>query len=356
MRKRNALTRLVCALLCAALMLPLAACGETKESRRTIFAMDTTMTLVAYGKNREEGLASAESVIKSMDSMLDPELPSSTVYAINHANGENVVVPGQVADMLSAAQTVYKQSGGALDLSVYPLLKLWGFIDNRTRVPYDSEILDELSRLCFDQLVLTPFPSSGTFTVSMPSYGEISFGAVAKGCAADKAIEAMRASGVTSGIISLGGNVQTLGLKPDGTQWRVGIEDPNNPGNSYVGVINVGETAVVTSGSYQRYFTDITTGRTYHHILQPTSGYPVSNNLVSATVICRNGTMADCLSTAMFVLGEVKSLNYWRTYGATDGGGFDMVLITKDNRIICTKGLIENFTLVNENYTVSYSE
>jgi thiamine biosynthesis lipoprotein len=166
----------------------------------------------------------------------------------------------------------------------------------------------------------------------------------------------MRAAGVTSGIISLGGNVQTLGLKPDGSQWRVGIEDPNNPGSSYVGVLNVGETAIVTSGSYQRKFTDVTTGNTYHHILKPASGYPVSNNLVSVTIICKDGTMADCLSTAMFVLGEVQSLNYWRQYGKTDGGGFDMVLITKDNRIICTKGLIEDFTLVNEGYTVSYSE
>ena len=166
----------------------------------------------------------------------------------------------------------------------------------------------------------------------------------------------MRAAGVTSGIISLGGNVQTLGLRPDGTQWRVGIEDPNRPGSGYVGVLNVGETAVVTSGSYQRKFTDITTGNTYHHILKPQSGYPVSNNLVSATIICKDGTMADCLSTAMFVLGEVQSLNYWRTYGKTDGGGFDMVLITKDNRIICTKGLIEDFTPVNEDYTISYSE
>lgn len=348
--------RILCALLCLAMMLPLAGCGETKESRSVLFAMDTTMTLVAYGKNREAGLAAAESVIRSMDTMLDPENPGSSVYAINHANGENVVVPGQVADMMTAARQVYDQSGGALDLTVYPLLKLWGFIDQKYYVPYDYEILDELSKVCFDQVILTSFPSSGTYTVSMPSYGELSFGAVAKGCAADKAIESMRAAGVTSGIISLGGNVQTLGLKPDGTQWRVGIEDPNKPGSSYVGVLNVGETAVVTSGSYQRKFTDITTGNTYHHILKPQSGYPVSNNLISATIICKDGTMADCLSTAMFVLGEVQSLNYWRSYGKTDGGGFDMVLITKDNRIICTKGLIEDFTLVNEDYTVSYSE
>ena len=355
MKKTNTVTRVMCALLCVVLMLPLAACGETKESKETIFAMDTTMTLVAYGKNRDSGIAAAESVILSMDAMLDPELESSTVWAINHANGENVVVPGQVADMLSAAKKVYLQSGGALDLTVYPLLKLWGFIDKKYYVPYDYEILDQLTKVCFDKVVLTSFPSSGTYTVSMPSYGELSFGAVAKGCAADKAIAAMRAAGVTSGIVSLGGNVQTLGLKPDGTQWRVGVEDPNNPG-SYLGVLNVGETAIVTSGSYQRNFTDVTTGSTYHHILKPTSGYPVSNNLVAATIICTDGTMADCLSTAMFVLGETESLKYWRKYGGTDGGGFDMVLITKDNRVICTKGLIEDFTLVNEGYTLSYSE
>jgi thiamine biosynthesis lipoprotein len=356
MKKTNTVTRIVCALLCVLLTLPLAGCGETKESKSVLFAMDTTMTLVAYGKNRESGLAAAESVIYSMDAMLDPERESSTVWAINHANGENVVVPGQVADMLAAAKQVYQQSGGALDLTVYPLLKLWGFIDKKYYVPYDSEILDQLSRVCFDKVVLTSFPSSGTYTVSMPSYGEMSFGAVAKGCAADKAIAAMRAAGVTSGIVSLGGNVQTLGLKPDGTQWRVGIEDPNNPGSNYIGVLNVGEAAIVTSGSYQRFFTQVATGNTYHHILKPSSGYPVSNNLVSVTIICRDGTMADCLSTAMFVLGEVQSLNYWRSYGKTDGGGFDMILITKDNRVICTKGLIEDFTLVNEGYTLSYSE
>ena len=351
MKKSNTLTRILCALLCALLMLPLAACGETKESRSVVFAMDTTMTLVAYGKNRESGLAAAESVLYSMDAMLDPEREGSTVWAINHANGENVVVPGQVADMLSAAKQVYKQSSGALDLTVYPLLKLWGFIDSKYYVPYDYEILDQLSRVCFDKVILTSFPSSGTYTVSMPSYGEMSFGAVAKGCAADKAVAAMSAAGVTSGIISLGGNVQTLGLKPDGSQWRVGIEDPNNPGSSYVGVLNVGETAVVTSGSYQRNFTDVTTGNTYHHILKPQSGYPVSNNLVSVTIICKDGTMADCLSTAMFALGQTRAVSYWRQYG-----DFEMIMINDSGEIVCTSGLLEEFDLRNSNYTLRYVE
>ena len=156
-----------------------------------------------------------------MDAMLDPERESSTVWAINHAGGENVVVPGQVADMLSAAKLVYKQSAGALDLTVYPLLKLWGFIDGKYYVPYDYEILDQLSRVCFDKVVLTSFPSSGTYTVSMPDYGEMSFGAVAKGCAADKAVAAMRAAGVTSGIVSLGGRAGT----GKSALWNVNTEE-----------------------------------------------------------------------------------------------------------------------------------
>lgn len=341
--------KLIALLLCVCTLLPLTGCGESRQEQAEVFAMDTIMTLTAYGKKASAGLAAAKSVITSMDSMLDPELSTSTTYAINHAEGASVVVPGQVARMISTAQTVFNQSNGALDLSIYPLVKRWGFVDGKYYVPTAEEISADLSKRCFDKLMLTSYPNTGTYTVQIPSGGELSFAAVAKGCAADNAIEAMRQAGVESGIISLGGNVQTLGLKPDGSRWTVAIKDPNNT-SSYVGVISVGETAVVTSGSYQRCFTDAH-GDTYHHILRPSSGYPVNNTLVSATVICSDGALADCLSTAMFVLGESAALNYWRTYG-----GFDMILITNDNRIICTSGLLEQFTLSNPNYSLTYSE
>lgn len=341
--------KLICAALCAAMLLPLSGCGETKLSQREVFAMDTVMTLSAYGKNAESGLNAAASIIQSMDAALDPELSTSTVYAINHAQGERTVVSSQIANMLSTAYTVYKQSEGALDLTLYPAIKRWGFVDGKYYVPTDLEIAEDLSRLCFNQLVLTSFPSSGSYAVTIPSYGELSFASVAKGCAANNAVEAMRQAGVTSGIISLGGNVQTLGLKPDGTNWNVAVQDPNNTA-SYLGVISVGETAVVTSGNYQRFFTDAR-GNKYHHIINPTSGYPVSNSLESVTIICEDGTMADCLSTAMFVLGESRAINYWRTYG-----GFEMILVTNENKIICTKGLIEEFTLTNENYGLKFVE
>ena len=341
--------KLICALLCAAMLVPLAGCGETRETQREVYAMDTVMTLTAYGKKADAGLRAAESIISSMDAALDPELSTSTTYAINHAQGRSTVISGQIAKMLSTAHTVYERSEGALDLTIYPLVKRWGFVDGKYYVPTGEEIASDLSRLCFDQLVLTSFPSSGSYAVSLPSYGELSFASVAKGCAADNAVEAMRQAGVTSAIISLGGNVQTLGVKPDGTNWNVAVQDPNNTA-SYLGVVSVGETAVVTSGNYQRFFTDAR-GTAYHHIINPSSGYPVTNTLQSATIICSDGTLADCLSTAMFVLGESRAINYWRTYG-----GFEMILVTKENQVICTKGLIEEFTLTNENYGLKFVE
>lgn len=346
----NRSLRLLALLLCLAMAQSLTACGENRKVTQELYSMDTVMTLTAYGDKAEQGLTAASSVILAMDVMLDPELSTSTVYAINHARGQSVVVSAQMAKMLTCAKNVYDQSGGALDLSLYPLIKRWGFVDQKYYKPTEAEIQEDLSRLCFDKISLTSFPASGSYSLTIPEYGELSFGAVAKGCAAENAIDAMRQAGVVSGIISLGGNVQTLGVKPDGSLWKVAIQDPDNP-DGYVGVVTVGETAVVTSGPYQRNFTIKNT--VYHHILNPATGHPSGSALKSVTIICEDGTMADCLSTAMFVLGETKALNYWRQYG-----GFEMILITTDDRIVCTKGLLEEFTLSADasQYSVVYSE
>ena len=341
--------RLLALLLCLCMLPALTACGESRETKRQVSAMNSVMTLTAYGKKAEVGLNAAEGVIVAMDAALDPELPTSTIYTINHSQGQNVIVSAQVAKMLSSAMTVYTQSGGALDLSIYPLVKRWGFVDGKYYLPSDEEISAEMAKLCYDKLVLTSFPSSGAYSVSLPIGAELTLAAVAKGCASENAIDAMRQAGVESAFISRGCNVQTLGVKPDGSLWTVGIQDPANPA-THLGVINVGETAVVTSAAYEDQFTAMN-GRTYGHILNPATGYPANNSLTSVTIICEDGTMADCLSTAMYVLGENKALNYWRQYG-----GFEMILVTDSGRVICTSGLIEKFTLVNDSYTLKFSE
>ena len=342
--------RLIAVLLCLAALLALTACGAVKMEQKQIFAMDTVMTLTAYGKNASAALDAGASVIYSMQAELDPTLPTSTTYAINHAEGKNVVVSAQIAKMLSTAKTVYDRSDGALDLSLYPVIYLWGFTNGHYYVPTYEEISMQLARRAYDKMILTSYPATGSYSVSFPAGTEISFGAIGKGCAAENAINAMKQAGAESGIVSLGGNVQTFGSKPGGDKWTVAIQDPNNTAN-WVGTVKVGEAAVVTSGSYQRFFEY--DNNTYHHIINPLSGSPVSNSLLSATIICEDGTMADALSTAMFVLGESRALNYWRQYG-----GFEMILINKSNQVICTKGLIDVYK-ANENagdYKLKYAE
>lgn len=147
--------RTLCLMLCLCLLAPLAACGEGEAHERQLFAMDTVMGLTAYGKNAEAGLDSAIGVINSLSAMLDPEMSTSEAYKLNHAQGESLPISGQVAEMLNTAYSVYESTGGALDLTIYPLVKAWGFVDANYRVPTEEEIESLLEQTGFDKLTMT---------------------------------------------------------------------------------------------------------------------------------------------------------------------------------------------------------
>ncbi len=339
--------QIICILLSIALALPLTACGEGTEHQKQIYAMNTLFTLTAYGKKGPAGLSAAEATVAAIDAMSDENIETSTCYILNHAQGEQINVSGQIAEMLLDAREIYEHTNGAYDLTVYPLSQRWGFTDKRYYVPTPEEISADLTLLCMDKMTISKFPTSGTYAVQFPSYGSLSFASCARGCAAKYAIDAMRKNGVESGIVSLAGNIQTLGNKPDGSHWSVGITDPNNP-SGYLGVLSIGEAAICTTGSYQQY---MPSNPKYHHILNTSNGYPTSNGLLSVTVICEDGTIADCLSTAMFALGQSRAISYWRTYG-----NFEMIMINNSGDVICTSGLLEEFDLRNGNYKLSYVE
>lgn len=325
-------------LLLLCLLLSFAGCKSEQKLTKQIFAMDTYMELTAYGDNAEAALTDVINTINQTALDWDPELEKSTIYAINHAEGMPVVVTPEIADMLTTAKTVYDQTDGALDLTVYPIVKAWGFIDSQHTVPSADELEALKSVPCFDGVDID------IHTVTMPAGTEISFGAVAKGAMAERCRNIVTKHGVESAFLSLGGNVQTVGLKPDGSKWRIGVQDPNNL-SSYLGIVSIGEKAAVTSGSYQRYFE--ADGKTYHHIIDPATAAPAESGLVSVTIICDSGTMADCLSTAMFILGEEDALNYRSTYG-----GFDMILVTDDDRVIVAGDL--EFEESADRYTYEY--
>ena len=310
---------------------------EPVGTERYLFEMDTVMLLTAYGPEADAGLDAAAEVIGALNRQLDPEAEDSEIYALNHAGGAPVAVSPALRSMLRTAAEVWQGTGGALDPTVYPLVKVWGFLDENYRVPDADEIS---ARLPLVDMGAVRMENGG---VALPDGMELGLGAVAKGYAGQAAADAMREAGVTTAVISLGGNVQTLGeTNAAGRAWTVAVQDPFDLAAS-AGILRVGETAVVTSGGYQRFFD--ADGVRYHHIFDPKTGCPAQSDLASVTVICPDGARADALSTALFVLGEEGALAARLALG-----GFELVLITQDRRILVTGGLAfeaaDGFTLL----------
>ena len=167
---------------------------------------------------------------------------------------------------------------------------------------------------------------------------KIDLGGVAKGYTSTRLMDIYRSCGVTSGLVNLGGNVQTLGTKPDGSLWRIAIEDPDN-GEDRLGVLSIADKAAITSGGYERFFE--ADGQIFHHIIDPATGWPAKNGLKSVTIISADGTLADMLSTSLYIMGTEKAQLFCLEHAASDG--FDAVLYTDDDMLLITPGIKESF-------------
>lgn len=335
-------------ILILASVLPLAACGEPELVTKQLFAMDTSMTLKAYGKRAEEGLNDAVGEINSLNISLDPENEQSMVHDFNKKGYWGVVAKSQIAGLLKACKEYYTLTNGAFNPAVYPIVKAWGFIDRSYRVPDEKELEELLKYIDFSLVNISAFPGEESYMVKTQYGMQISFAAIGKGYAADLAIEAMRSKGVKSAIVSLGGNIKTLGRKPDGSLWTIAIQDPDS-GDGFVGYLKTADKAVVTSGGYNRFFV-AQNGKKYSHIINPSNGMPADSGLSSVTVVCDNAAKADALSTALYVMGETKALKLYR-----ECKDFELILVTDDGRVVVTNGLYDNFTPDNPNYDFSYA-
>ena len=341
-------TRTSCERLAAlvlALILALGGCGsrDAEKHEKQLFAMDTVMFLTAYGGAGDAALSAAADTINALAADLDPERAGGSVNALNAGAGAPVSVSADCLSVLDTALAVGRETGGALDPALYPVIRAWGFTTGQYRVPPRAELDGLLAEK--DTAAIAIDAAAGT--VTLPAGMAVSLGAVAKGYAAQKAVQAMADAGAERAILSLGGNVQTLGdTRPDGAPWQVAVTDPRDTG-SYVGTLSVGQTAVVTSGGYQRYFDE--DGVRYIHILDPATGMPVDNGLASVTVVTADGARADALSTALFVLGERGALDY-----AAAHEDVELVLVTEDGRVVVTAGLAEGFTENGGDYAYEY--
>ncbi|MBR5135290.1 MAG: FAD:protein FMN transferase [Clostridia bacterium] len=285
--------RWLCIGLCACLFL-LSGCASAKPLSRDTFALDTTCSVTIYDGGDETLLDECVRLIAAREALWSRTKDDSDIARLNAADGAPVTVDEATASLISTAIALAGQTNGAFDVTALALTQQWEQAEKSGVLPRDEELAAALTAVGVQHIGV-----SGS-TVTLRNGVTLDLGAIAKGQIGDDVAALLKERGCTSAIIELGGNVVAVGEKPNGDPFRVGIADPRNP-NEMIATVAVRDCAVVTSGSYERGFT--VAGKRYSHILDPNTGKPVDNDLLSVTILCASSTTADALSTACFVMG-----------------------------------------------------
>lgn len=312
------------------------ACGDSETAAVTSedFALDTIINQEVYGDNAQEAADAVSAEINSLDDLWSVESDDGDTVKLNSNAGQGYVeVDPKTIYLLQEAKRISELSdGAAFDITVAPIVNAWGICTDDPQIP-SAETIEDLLPLVNYQDVLIDAENN---TVALAKEGQmIDLGGIAKGYIGDLAIDTYKEYGITSAFINLGGNVVVLGNKPDGSTWKVGIQDPRGDTTDIIGYVEVSDEAVVTSGDYQRYF--IENGKRYCHIIDPTTGYPIDNGLMSVTVIAASSADADGLAKAI-VLGLDEGMDLIENYD-----GAEAIFITTDKEIYVTSGLTDIF-------------
>ena len=293
--------------------------GTQEDSyESTTFAMDTVMTFHIVAPDGEDLLIDAEQEVKRLEKLFSVTDEDSDIEQINDNAGDKAVtVSADTLALLKAGKQLGKATQETLD-ELLPLTKV--------------------SNVTIDEDASTVYLEKEGMAVDL--------GGIAKGYASDKLAELLKKKGVKSAWLSLGGNVCAIGTKPDGSPWRIAVQNPADE-NDYVGVVEISDACAVTSGGYQRYFEE--NGKKYHHIIDPATGKPAESGLTSVTIICKDGTKADALSTALYVMGLDDALAYWKTQD-----DFEVIFVTEDGEVVATEGLKDSFTFDGKGNDYTY--
>lgn len=319
--------------------------NEVKISTtRSLQSMDTIMQITAFGANREAALDSCEEEIWRLNNLLSTGLESSEVSKLNRTG--HAIVSDDCSVLIHKALELYNSTDGAFDISVYPLTQLWGFSTKEFYVPNEEEIKNILPHIGAKQIKIHENE------VTLGSSQSIDLGGIAKGYTSQRLMEIFTEHGVQSAMVSLGGNVQCLGTKPDGQKWKIGIQSPWKNQSGVYAVVQVENEAVITSGGYERFFEDPQTRKVYRHILDASTGYPAESGLASVSIVTPDGTLGDGLSTALYVMGLERAVAYWQQYFEE----FEIILITDDGDLYVSEGLKDRVTSIHSINIIPYQQ
>ena len=305
----------------------------------TTYAMGSYVQQTVYGGDEEGAAQAANTAITELEDLISWRVEGSDVEQLNQAAGTDFLeIDQRTWNVLRTSLDVCQASGGAFDITIAPISWLWDF-DENPRLPQAETIEALLPAVNYENVSLL---EDGTAALQTHSTA-LDLGAVGKGAACDAAVAAYEEAGVNRAVVSVGGSVGVYGEKPGGQPWTIALRDPDTEGS--LGTLSLASGFLSTSGSYEKQFTE--DGVTYHHLLDPDTGYPAESGLLSVTVWSGSGTLSDALSTACFVLGLEDSLPVLEQFDS------EAVFITEDHQIYVTEGLADAFSLTGEGYTLA---
>lgn len=311
---------------------------QQRQVSRSNFFFDTVITITLYGTQDEKPIQDCFALAQKYEKLFSSTVKGSDVWSVNHSGGKPVVVDPETISLLQTGIKYGKLSGGRLDITIGKLSELWNFSEiaessdnddnetNASAIPSEAKINALLPHIDYQNIRI----EHNTVCLKDPQ-AAIDLGGIAKGYIADRMKELLRKSGVTSGIINLGGNVLTIGEKPDGSDYRVGVQKPFGDSGEVLGTLRVKDKSVVTSGIYERYFR--VKGKLYHHLLDVKSGYPYNNGLSEVTIISSDSVDGDALSTACFALGLQEGMALIKSLPEVEA-----VFVDEDLAIHCSPG------------------
>jgi thiamine biosynthesis lipoprotein len=305
------------------------------------FLLDTHVTITLYGVEDESLFPEIFEEIQRLENILSVHVEGSDLDLLkDNAGIKPVKVSKDTIKIIEKSITYSELTNGLFDITSGPLINLWGIGTESAKIPSENEINEAVSLIDYNKIKINKEES----TVYLEEKGMIAdLGAIAKGYIADKIEEKLQTLGIESAIINLGGNVQLIGAKPDGTLFRIGIQDPDETRGGNIGIYTGKDVTIVSSGDYERYF--IQDGVRYHHILNPKTGYPADTEIKSVSIITDESFEADALSTSVLLSGWDKGIEMVENLENVEA-----IFINKDHKVFVTNGLKESFEFNSENY------